>query len=98
MLLSPVEAVLAASPIEPISEPEGTVAIAALPSASVHQSDASSELWFRVSLDFVPESGTCPLKPADEAPTNEQAATAQLAPPEVQVPGPVTNLRRADKQ
>jgi hypothetical protein len=104
LLLSPIGLVLAQSPIEPKAKPEGTVAIAALPSASSHQSDATSELWFRVSVDFVPGGGFSPLRATNDAPASEQPATAQLAPAEVkvpaavQVPGQVKNLRRADKQ
>ena len=97
LLLSPVGAVLAESPIEPKVKPEGTVTIGDLPGISSDQRDASSELWFRVSLDFVPEGGICPLKAIGDAPPNEQPAKAKIVTPEVQVPGPVTNLRRIDK-
>ena len=38
------------------------------------------------------------LKPAEDAPSNEQPVKAQLAAPVVQVPAAVKNLRRIEKR
>jgi len=52
--------------------------------------------WSRTTFVLFRNVGTCPVAPADGAPSPEAPERALLALPDVEAPSAVKNLRRAD--
>ena len=98
MLLLPAGVVLAQNRSTPGSE-FNILAFWDPPSLSPGQAKAasSSQAWFRNTFVLFRTEETLPVDPADGSASTAEPAKAPAAVPDVQLPGTVQNLRRADK-